>query len=189
MAVDLPSRRPLLANVVGGLSGPAIKPVALRCVWQVCRAVTIPVIGVGGAASARDVLEFLLVGAHAVQIGTGGFFPTPPPSSAWWMNCPPCARSSVSTIWTSFGALCVCKRLLHLLRPTVAWTDSENAAGFAWRALSRAAGGGNFGALDVRGVSCRRSKGSRRRSSRIFGGRWRSSQPLMSKRSQGALAT
>ena len=51
----------------------AIKPVALRCVWQVCRAVTIPVIGVGGAASARDVLEFLLVGAHAVQIGTAGF--------------------------------------------------------------------------------------------------------------------
>ena len=73
MAVDLPSRRPLLANVVGGLSGPAIKPVALLCVWQVCRAVTIPVIGVGGAASARDVLEFLLVGAHAVQIGTAGF--------------------------------------------------------------------------------------------------------------------
>lgn len=73
MAVDLASRRPLLANVVGGLSGPAIKPVALRCVWQVCRAVRIPVIGVGGIASARDALEFLLVGAHAVQIGTAGF--------------------------------------------------------------------------------------------------------------------
>lgn len=73
MAVDVASRRPLLANVVGGLSGPAVKPVALRCVWQVCRTVTIPVIGVGGVASARDVLEFLLVGAHAVQIGTAGF--------------------------------------------------------------------------------------------------------------------
>jgi dihydroorotate dehydrogenase (NAD+) catalytic subunit len=56
--------------VVGGLSGPAIKPVALRCVWQVCRAVSIPVVGVGGISSARDVLEFLLVGARAVQVGT-----------------------------------------------------------------------------------------------------------------------
>lgn len=73
MAVDVTSRRPLLANVVGGLSGPAVKPVALRCVWQVCRAVSIPVIGIGGIGSARDVLEFLLVGAHAVQVGTAGF--------------------------------------------------------------------------------------------------------------------
>lgn len=73
MGVDLASRRPLLANVVGGLSGPAIKPVALRCVWQVSRAVRIPVIGVGGIASARDVLEFILAGAHAVQAGTMNF--------------------------------------------------------------------------------------------------------------------
>lgn len=73
MAVDLPSRMPLLANIVGGLSGPAIKPVALRCVWQVCQAVNIPVIGVGGICTAQDVLEFLLVGAHAVQIGTASF--------------------------------------------------------------------------------------------------------------------
>lgn len=73
MAVDIRSRKPLLANVIGGLSGPAIKPVALRCVWQVSRAVNIPVIGIGGIASAEDVLEFLLVGAHAVQIGTGNF--------------------------------------------------------------------------------------------------------------------
>ena len=73
MGVDLRTRKPLLANVVGGLSGPAIKPVALRCVWQVCRAVSIPVIGVGGVTSARDVLEFILVGAHAVQIGTMNF--------------------------------------------------------------------------------------------------------------------
>ena len=70
MAVDVESRRPLLAAVVGGLSGPAIKPVALRCVWQVCRAVSIPVVGVGGISSARDVLEFLLVGARAVEVGT-----------------------------------------------------------------------------------------------------------------------
>jgi dihydroorotate dehydrogenase (NAD+) catalytic subunit len=70
MAVDLASRKPLLANVLGGLSGPAIKPIALRCVWQVCRAVSIPVIGIGGISSAEDVLEFILVGAAAVQIGT-----------------------------------------------------------------------------------------------------------------------
>lgn len=73
MAVDARTRRPRLANVVGGLSGPAIKPVALRCVWQVCRAVTIPVMGMGGIASAEDVLEFILVGAHAVQVGTANF--------------------------------------------------------------------------------------------------------------------
>lgn len=73
MGVDLRTRKPLLANIVGGLSGPAIKPVALRCVWQVCRAVSIPVIGVGGVASARDVLEFILAGAHAVEIGTMNF--------------------------------------------------------------------------------------------------------------------
>lgn len=73
MAVDARTRRPRLANVVGGLSGPAIKPVALRCVWQVCRAVKIPVIGIGGIASAEDVLEFILVGATAVQVGTANF--------------------------------------------------------------------------------------------------------------------
>ena len=73
MAVDLERRTPLLANIVGGLSGPAIKPVGLRCVWQASRAVRIPVIGLGGIASARDVLEYILVGAHAVQVGTANF--------------------------------------------------------------------------------------------------------------------
>lgn len=73
MAVDAASRRPLLAMVTGGLSGPAVKPVALRCVWQVSRAVRLPVIGVGGISSAEDVLEFILVGASAVQIGTANF--------------------------------------------------------------------------------------------------------------------
>ncbi|MDD6088242.1 MAG: dihydroorotate dehydrogenase [Desulfovibrionaceae bacterium] len=70
MAIDLERRRPRLANIIGGLSGPAIKPVALRCVWQVCQAVKIPVIGVGGIVSARDVLEFILAGASAVCVGT-----------------------------------------------------------------------------------------------------------------------
>lgn len=73
MAVDIRTRRPRLANVIGGLSGPAIKPVALRCVWQVCRAVSAPVIAVGGISCAEDALEFILVGAHAVQIGTANF--------------------------------------------------------------------------------------------------------------------
>ncbi|MDP2848935.1 MAG: dihydroorotate dehydrogenase [Humidesulfovibrio sp.] len=73
MAVDIRSRKPRLANVVGGLSGPAIKPVALRCVHQACRAVTIPVIGIGGIGTAEDALEFILVGASAVQVGTANF--------------------------------------------------------------------------------------------------------------------
>ena len=73
MAVDLATRKPRLSTVIGGLSGPAIKPVALRCVWQVSRAVKIPVIGIGGIVSAEDALEFILAGAHAVQIGTASF--------------------------------------------------------------------------------------------------------------------
>lgn len=70
MAVDVKSRRPLLGNMIGGLSGPAIKPVALKMVYDVCQTVSVPVIGIGGILCARDVLEFILVGAHAVQIGT-----------------------------------------------------------------------------------------------------------------------
>lgn len=73
MAIDLERRRPVLANVTGGLSGPAIKPVALRMVWQVSRAVKIPVIGIGGIMSAADALEFMLAGATAVQVGTASF--------------------------------------------------------------------------------------------------------------------
>jgi dihydroorotate dehydrogenase (NAD+) catalytic subunit len=73
MAVDIRTRKPRLANVVGGLSGPAIKPVALRCVYQACQAVSIPVIGIGGIVSAEDALEFVLVGASAVQVGTANF--------------------------------------------------------------------------------------------------------------------
>jgi dihydroorotate dehydrogenase (NAD+) catalytic subunit len=73
MSVDIRTRKSRLANVVGGLSGPAIKPVALRMVHQVVQAVNVPVIGMGGIVSAEDVLEFILVGAHAVQIGTYNF--------------------------------------------------------------------------------------------------------------------
>jgi dihydroorotate dehydrogenase (NAD+) catalytic subunit len=73
LAVDVRTRRPRLGNVFGGLSGPAVKPVALRMVHAVCRAVDIPVIGIGGIVSAEDVLEFILVGAHAVQVGSASF--------------------------------------------------------------------------------------------------------------------
>ncbi len=73
MAIDLAKRRPILANVTGGLSGPAIKPVALRMVWQVSKAVDVPLIGIGGIMTATDALEFLLAGATAVQIGTANF--------------------------------------------------------------------------------------------------------------------
>ncbi len=74
MAIDAHSRRPKLANIIGGLSGPAIKPIALRMVWQVAAAVTIPVIGIGGISTAEDAIEFLLAGATAIQIGTANFY-------------------------------------------------------------------------------------------------------------------
>ena len=73
MAVDIETRRPKLANITGGLSGPAIKPIALRMVWQVVQNVNIPVIGIGGIMTAEDALEFLIAGAVAVQVGTANF--------------------------------------------------------------------------------------------------------------------
>lgn len=73
MAIDVDSRRPILANTIGGLSGPAIKPVALRMVWQTASKVKIPVIGIGGIMNATDALEFLIAGATAVQVGTANF--------------------------------------------------------------------------------------------------------------------
>ena len=69
MRIDLRTRRPVLANVMGGVSGPCIFPVALRMVWQVCRAVKIPVVGMGGVSSAEDVLEMMMAGAAAVEVG------------------------------------------------------------------------------------------------------------------------
>lgn len=73
LAIDIVRRRPILANITGGLSGPCVKPVALRMVYEVAKAVNIPIIGMGGITSAEDVIEFLLVGATAVQIGTANF--------------------------------------------------------------------------------------------------------------------
>ncbi|MEW6260357.1 MAG: dihydroorotate dehydrogenase [Thermodesulfobacteriota bacterium] len=73
MAIDIETRRPRLANVTGGLSGPAIKPVALRMVWQTARAVNIPVIGIGGILNASDAIEFFIAGASAIEVGTANF--------------------------------------------------------------------------------------------------------------------
>lgn len=73
MAIDIRTRRPKLGNVVGGLSGPAVKPVALRMVWQVAKAVSVPVIGMGGIMTGEDAVEFLLAGATAVAVGTANF--------------------------------------------------------------------------------------------------------------------
>jgi len=73
IAVNVETRRPMLANIVGGLSGPAIKPVALKMVWQLAGKTDLPLIGVGGIMSAEDALEFLIVGASAVQVGTANF--------------------------------------------------------------------------------------------------------------------
>ena len=73
MAIDAEKQKPILSTVTGGLSGPAIKPIALRMVWQVSRAVKIPVIGMGGIMNATDAIEFILAGASAIQVGTANF--------------------------------------------------------------------------------------------------------------------
>jgi dihydroorotate dehydrogenase (NAD+) catalytic subunit len=73
MAIDIEKRKTLLSINTGGLSGPAVKPVALRMVWQVAKAVKIPVVGLGGICSAKDAIEFLMAGATAIEIGTANF--------------------------------------------------------------------------------------------------------------------
>ena len=73
MRIDLKTGKPVLANITGGLSGPAVKPVGIRCVYQCARQVNIPIIGVGGIANSEDVLEYLLAGASAVEVGAMNF--------------------------------------------------------------------------------------------------------------------
>jgi dihydroorotate dehydrogenase (NAD+) catalytic subunit len=73
MAIDIQTRKPKIANMTGGLSGPAIRPVAVRMVWQVAQAVNVPVIGIGGIMCAEDALEFIIAGATAIQVGTANF--------------------------------------------------------------------------------------------------------------------
>ncbi len=91
MSVDIERRRPRLANITGGLSGPAVRPIALRMVWQAVRAVKIPVIGIGGIATASDALEFLIAGATAIQVAR----PTSSTHPARWRSW----RASADT-WT-----------------------------------------------------------------------------------------
>jgi dihydroorotate dehydrogenase (NAD+) catalytic subunit len=74
MAIDIHTRKPRIANVTGGLSGPAIKPIAVRCVFQAYRTVKIPLIGIGGIATVEDALEFIIAGASALQVGTANFY-------------------------------------------------------------------------------------------------------------------
>ena len=73
MAIDAERRKPVLSTITGGLSGPAIKPIALRMVWQVHKAVSVPIIGLGGIMNATDAIEFILAGASAIQVGTANF--------------------------------------------------------------------------------------------------------------------
>jgi dihydroorotate dehydrogenase (NAD+) catalytic subunit len=73
MAIDAERRRPVLSTITGGMSGPAVKPIALRMLWQVAKAVNIPVVGLGGITNATDAIEFLLAGASAIEVGTANF--------------------------------------------------------------------------------------------------------------------
>lgn len=105
MAIDIDKRRPQFQRVVAGLSGPAIKPVALRCVWQVANAVDIPVIGMGGVSTPSDVIEFMLAGASAVAVGTANF--TDPTTT---MQCIDgveqyCRKHNISSVRELIGAL------------------------------------------------------------------------------------
>ena len=105
MAIDLQKRRPVLANVTGGLSGPAIKPIALRMVWQVARAVNLPVIGIGGITCATDALEFIVAGATAIQVGTASFLD---PSASQTIACDMeryLAENGIASINEMIGAL------------------------------------------------------------------------------------
>jgi dihydroorotate dehydrogenase (NAD+) catalytic subunit len=74
MAIDVETRRPRISNVTAGLSGPAIKPIALRMVWEAAKTVRIPIIGIGGISTAEDVIEFMLAGASAIEVGTVNFW-------------------------------------------------------------------------------------------------------------------
>ena len=74
MAIDIHTRKPKLANITGGLTGPAIKPIAIKLVWEAARAVKIPIIGMGGIQNADDAIEFLMAGASAVAVGTANFY-------------------------------------------------------------------------------------------------------------------
>ena len=105
MAIDAHRRRPQLARVVGGLSGPAVKPVALRMVWQVSQAVDVPILGMGGIASGIDAIEFMLAGATAIAVGTANF--TNPAATVDVINgiIDYCEQHGISDVNDLIGAL------------------------------------------------------------------------------------
>jgi len=105
MAVDPHSRRPKIHTVTGGLSGPAIKPIALRMVWQVARAVPLPIIGIGGIRTGEDAVEFLLAGATAVQVGTATFVDPRAPLTVRDGIAAYCARHGVRDVRSLVGAM------------------------------------------------------------------------------------
>jgi dihydroorotate dehydrogenase (NAD+) catalytic subunit len=105
MAIDVETRRPKLARVVGGLSGPAVKPVALRMVWQVASAVSVPVIGCGGIMTGEDAVEFMLAGASAVQVGTANFVDPTAMTRVVDGIAEYCARTGVARVRELTGAL------------------------------------------------------------------------------------
>lgn len=102
-AIDLEKRKPVFNNIFAGLSGPAVRPIALRMVWQAVGAVNIPVVGLGGIATGRDALEFIMAGATAVQVGAANFANPAPwrPSPRRW---PPGWTRTASRRWTRSAA-------------------------------------------------------------------------------------
>lgn len=105
MAIDVERRRPCLSTVTGGLSGPAVRPVAVRMVWQTAKAVKIPVIGLGGIASGRDAMEFILAGATAVQVGTANFLNPAVCADVIDYIADYCRRHNVPSVTSLIGAL------------------------------------------------------------------------------------
>ncbi len=104
MAIDIKAIKPVLGNVKGGLSGPAIKPVALRCVWEVSQAVSIPIIGMGGISTSEDALEFMMAGASAVAVGTGLLIDPATPSKIVKGLEQYCNSNGISTLQAVVGA-------------------------------------------------------------------------------------
>jgi dihydroorotate dehydrogenase (NAD+) catalytic subunit len=126
LSIDVETRRSRLANITGGLSGPAIKPIAVRMVWEAARAVRIPIIGLGGIATPEDAVEFLLAGATAVQVGTASFAdPRATERIAQGME-QWCARHHVARVAELIGALDVNPTPKPLTPPLPASTDSES---------------------------------------------------------------
>ncbi|MBN1297907.1 dihydroorotate dehydrogenase [bacterium] len=105
MAIDPIRRRPILSNITGGLSGPAIKPIALRCVWQVHRAVPLPIIGMGGISTGLDAIEFMLAGAAAISVGTANFVDPCAAQRILDEMVDYCRENAVTDIRTLTGAL------------------------------------------------------------------------------------